>query len=66
MKKSNISLSISTLVLLLAGFMFTSSTAFAEDAPAADTKEVAADSDKKADDKKKKKKGKDGEEPECE
>ncbi len=63
--------SISALMILLMGLMFSaSSIALAEDKVAeGDKKEVATDSDKKADDgdkKKKKKKGKDGEEPECE
>lgn len=70
MKKSNTFLSFGTLALLLAGFLFASTNvAIAADGkPAADTKEVAADADKKHGDmKKKKKKAKDGEEePECE
>lgn len=65
MKKINKSLNISAFVLLLAGFMFTSSgIAFADEKVEETKKEVAADTDKKADadgDKKKK----DGEEPEC-
>jgi len=71
MKKSNKSLSLSALALMLAGLFFTASNvAFAAEEKAAEdaTKEVAADTDKKADadGDKKKKKGKDGEEPECE
>ena len=74
MKKSNKSLSISALLLLLAGLLFTASNvAFSAEEKAAEdgSKEVAADTDKKSDtdgDKKKKKeKEKDGdEEPECE
>ncbi len=61
--------SISTLMILLMGFIFTASNvAFADDKAAdGDKKEVVTDSDKKSDDgDKKKKKGKDGEEPECE
>ena len=74
MKKTNTKLSLSTLALLLAGFLFTSANVAiaAEEKAAEETKEVAAETDAKkegaehADMKKKKKKGKDGEEPECE
>jgi len=76
MKKSNSSLSLSTLAVLLVGFIFASTNvaiAADEKAAVADSKEVATDADSKdatkhdADMKKKKKKAKDGEEePECE
>ncbi len=74
MKKSNKSFTISALILVLVGFMFTSmSVVFsdekkAEDAVTTVDAETAKEGDdKKGDDKEKKKKKGDGEEePECE
>lgn len=62
MKKSNKLFSISALILVLAGFMFASTSVFSDEKKV----ENAAATADAADDKKKKKKGDEDEEPECE